>query len=65
MGPPAGSAGSNCWDGAILTGLDGSVRAHPAVRLERDARAAMLAGFRALKLDLEALEPGVGRPPGR
>jgi phage terminase small subunit len=38
---------------------------HPAVNIERDARGQMLAALRDLRLDLEPLRDGPGRPPGR
>lgn len=40
-------------------------RPHPLLSCERDARAAFLAGMRALCLDLEPLHPRPGRPAGR
>ena len=42
----------------------GQVKAHPLLTVERDARAAFLAGLRSLNLDLEPLHDGPGRPPG-
>lgn len=41
--------------------VDGKVS--PAARVERDSRAALLAGIKQLHLDLEPVGP-VGRPPG-
>lgn len=38
---------------------------HPAIVIERDSRAGMLAALKALNLDVEPLRDGVGRPPGR
>jgi P27 family predicted phage terminase small subunit len=52
-------------DGATLSDRFGQVKAHPATVTERDSRAAMLAGLRALNLDLEPLQPRHGRPSGR
>jgi P27 family predicted phage terminase small subunit len=40
-------------------------RPHPAAVIERDSRAAMLAAIKALGLDLEPLNSGPGRPPGK
>jgi hypothetical protein len=48
----------------VLTSPHGLRKAHPAIAIERDARIALLAALRALKLDLEPLEPRVGRPGG-
>jgi P27 family predicted phage terminase small subunit len=39
-------------DGMTLEGRDGQLKVHPLVAAERDARAAWLAGIRALGLDL-------------
>lgn len=39
-------------------------KVHPAVAVERDARAAWLAALKQLNLDLEPLREGPGRPPG-
>ena len=51
-------------DGLTVTGAAGTTRPHPCIAIERDARSAVLAGFRALHLDLEPLRDGPGRPPG-
>ena len=40
------------------------LKPHPLLNVERDARAAMLASLKALQLDLEPLQNGVGRPGG-
>lgn len=37
---------------------------HPAVSIERDSRAAFLQGVKSLRLDLEPLNHGPGRPSG-
>lgn len=42
----------------------GKPKLHPAVTVERDARAAWLAALKQLNLDLEPLRDGPGRPPG-
>ena len=38
------------------------VKAHPMTTVERDSRAAFMAGLKALNLDLEPLHDGPGRP---
>ena len=48
--------------GMTVTGRDGQVRSHPLLTVERDNRAAFLAGLKALQLDLEPLRDGPGRP---
>lgn len=45
-------------DGVLVTSRLGEIKASPAVQIERDARAAFLAGIKALNLDLE-----LGPPP--
>jgi P27 family predicted phage terminase small subunit len=50
-------------DGAVLPDRWGQMKPHPAVAVERDARAALLAGLRALNLDVEPVGR-VGRPAG-
>jgi phage terminase small subunit len=40
-------------------------RAHPAVRIARDARTAMMRALRHLELDVEPPNHTIGRPPGR
>ena len=54
------------WDvieveGAIVRGANGIPVPHPAVRMERDARAQMLTALKQLHLDVEPLKP-IGRP---
>lgn len=51
-------------DGMTVTGRDGQKRSHPLQTVERDNRAAFLAGLKALNLDLEPLRDGPGRPGG-
>lgn len=51
--------------GMTILGRDGQVRSHPLLTVERDNRAAFLAGLKALNLDLEPLRDAPGRPPGR
>jgi phage terminase small subunit len=48
-------------DGAVCKDRFSQLRAHPAVAIERDARASMLAAFRALHLDVEPPKAN-GRP---
>jgi P27 family predicted phage terminase small subunit len=50
-------------DGAVVPDRWGQLKPHPAAAMERDARSAMLAGLRALNLDVEPLGR-VGRPAG-
>lgn len=49
--------------GEIVVDRYGAPKLNPACNLEKDARAGMLAAFRALNLDLEPLRDGPGRPP--
>jgi P27 family predicted phage terminase small subunit len=51
-------------DGVTFTDRFGQIKAHPLLPVERDARAAFLAGLRSLNLDLEPLRDGPGRPAG-
>jgi P27 family predicted phage terminase small subunit len=51
-------------DGMTTPGRDGQPRSHPALVVERDARAQMLMALKHLNLDLEPVKP-IGRPPGR
>jgi P27 family predicted phage terminase small subunit len=41
------------------------IKPNPATVIERDAKQGLLRGIRALGLDLEPLNSGPGRPPGR
>ena len=43
----------------------GQPKPHPLLAIERDSRAAFLAGLKALNLDLEPLRDRPGRPSGR
>jgi P27 family predicted phage terminase small subunit len=52
-------------DGMILMDKFGQVKPHPLLPVERDSRAAFLAGLKALNLDLEPLKDRAGRPNGR
>jgi P27 family predicted phage terminase small subunit len=49
--------------GMTVSGRDGQVRSHPLLTVERDNRAAFLAGLKALNLDLLPLKKP-GRPGG-
>lgn len=51
-------------DGTTTKDRFGQLRAHPLLVIERDARAAWLAGLKALNLDLEPLKDRPGRPGG-
>jgi hypothetical protein len=51
-------------DGVVVTDRWGQSKQHPAAAVERDARAGLLAALRALCLDVEPLQPRVGRPGG-
>ncbi len=78
IGDPAGLAilGSTCEaldrmrdaqkeikrDGSTTLDRFGQRKVHPAVLIERDSRAAVLAGLKALNLDLEPLRDRLGRP---
>jgi hypothetical protein len=48
--------------GALVKDRFGQLQKNPAIVVERDSRAAMLAALRALNLDLEPLHPRTGRP---
>lgn len=52
-------------DGLTVMDRWGQVKAHPLCSVERDARAQFLAALKALNLDVEPLQHGPGRPPGR
>ena len=52
-------------EGLTVADRFGQARPHALIACERDARAAFLAGMRALNLDLEPLRDRAGRPPGR
>jgi P27 family predicted phage terminase small subunit len=51
-------------DGATVLDRFKQPKIHPATLLERDSRAAVLAGLKALNLDLEPLRDRIGRPAG-
>jgi len=52
-------------DGLTVIDKAGQVKSHPLLPIERDSRAAFLAGLKALQLDLEPLRDRPGRPAGR
>jgi P27 family predicted phage terminase small subunit len=52
-------------DGMTTTDKFGQIKPHPLLPIERDSRAAFLAGLKALNLDLEPLRDRPGRPGGR
>ncbi|MGV8057876.1 MAG: hypothetical protein AB2L12_07645 [Smithellaceae bacterium] len=52
-------------DGMTVIDKAGQVKSHPLLPIERDSRAAFLAGMKALNLDLEPLRDKPGRPGGR
>ena len=52
-------------DGLTVTDKFNQIKPHPLLSNERDSRAAFLAGLKALNLDIEPLQNGPGRPPGR
>ena len=51
--------------GMVIRDRFQAVKPHPLIPVERDNRAAFLAGLKALNLDIEPLRDGPGRPPGR
>ncbi len=51
-------------DGMTVIDKAGQTKAHPLLPIERDSRAAFLAGIKALNLDLEPLNAAPGRPQG-
>lgn len=52
-------------DGMTVKDKFGQTKPHPLLPIERDSRAAFLAGLKALNLDLEPLRDRPGRPAGR
>jgi P27 family predicted phage terminase small subunit len=52
-------------DGLTVIDKAGQVKSHPLLPIERDSRAAFLAGLKALSLDIEPLRDRPGRPAGR
>lgn len=52
-------------DGMTITDKFNQLKSHPLLPIERDSRAAFLAGLKALNLDLEPLRDHPGRPGGK
>jgi len=52
-------------DGMTIKDKFDQTKPHPLLAVERDSRAAFLAGLKALNLDLEPLKDRPGRPAGR
>ena len=52
-------------DGMTVKDKFDQTKPHPLLSVERDSRAAFLAGLKALNLDLEPLKDRPGRPAGR
>lgn len=52
-------------EGMTVTDKFNQTKPHPLLPIERDSRAAFLAGLKALNLDLEPLRDKPGRPGGR
>jgi len=49
----------------LIVGRDGQPKQHPLLCVERDNRAAFLAGLKALNLDVMPENHRIGRPGGR
>jgi hypothetical protein len=52
-------------EGLVSQSSGGVAKVHPAALVERDSKSAFLACMKALKLDIEPIQPRPGRPPGR
>ena len=52
-------------DGEIVDDKKGSIKAHPAVQIEKEAHRQLLESLKMLNLDLEPLREKPGRPGGR
>ena len=50
-------------DGLTIKDRHGTAKSHPCCAVEVQSRTAMLAALKALRLDLEPLGDGPGRPP--
>ncbi|MBL8798774.1 MAG: hypothetical protein JNM56_33080 [Planctomycetia bacterium] len=61
----SGASAQLVTDGTTTTDRFGQVKAHPAVLIERDSRAAKLRALKQLNLDMEPLNDKPGRPAGR
>src|SRR5436309_5455362 len=51
-------------EGITSTDRFGQAEVHPAVLVERDAKAGLLRALRAMNLQIEPLHDAIGRPPG-
>ena len=51
-------------DGFVITDKYGQKRSHPCLTVARDARGQMLTALRLLHLDIEPINPHIGRPGG-
>lgn len=51
--------------GLSVRGDRGQIKAHPLLSVIRDSRAQFLMALKHLNLDIEPLQSGPGRPPGR
>jgi len=52
-------------DGEVISDKKGSVKAHPAVKIEAEAHKQLIESLKMLNLDLEPLRDKPGRPGGR
>jgi len=52
-------------DGMTIKDRFGTLKIHPLLPIERDNKAAFLAGIKALNLDIEPLRDKPGRPGGQ
>jgi P27 family predicted phage terminase small subunit len=50
-------------DGIMITDNNGKLLQHPAIRIEAQSRAAMLAGLKQLNIDVIPTRDKAGRPP--
>ena len=51
-------------EGETVADRVGGIKPHPLLRVEHDAHQRMLSSLRALRLDIEPMRAGPGRPPG-
>jgi P27 family predicted phage terminase small subunit len=52
-------------EGEMIKDRFEQMKAHPLITVEKDSRSAVLAGLKALNVDLEPPNSMIGRPPGR
>jgi phage terminase small subunit len=52
-------------EGCVVRDRFAQKHPHPAIAVERDAKATMVRAFKELHLDLEPVRDGPGRPPGK